>query len=194
MGFFKFIFSRVFVRQLVLAIIVTIAIGVGAFYWLNYYTNHDEYIEVPDLSKLTIDIVDKKLNQMDLRYIVTDSTSYDPSYPAFSVVNQNPVAGQFVKQNRKIYLTINPQDYARVPIPKSVIGQTKRQVIPALQSLGFTIGRISEEPDIAKNVVLKLKHKGLELKPGDVLKKTSSIDIVVGDGSLKYRDRNYQNP
>lgn len=186
MKFFKFIFSKVFLKQLLLAILVTIALGVGIFYWLNYYTNHDEYIEVPDLSKLSIDIADKKLNQMDLRYVIMDSTAYNPKYPGLSVVNQNPKAGQLVKENRKIYLTINPKDYAQVPIPDNIIGQTKRQVIPTLQALGFKVGEITEEPDMAKNVVLKLKHNDLELRPGDVLKKTSTIDIVVGDGSLRY--------
>lgn len=186
MGFFKFIFSKVFLKQLFFAILVTIALIVAIFYWLNYYTNHNEYVEVPDLSKLSVEIVDKKLDQMDLRYVIMDSTAFNPKYPAFSVVNQNPSAGQLVKENRKIYLTINPKDYAMVPIPENLIGQTKRQVIPALESLGFKVGEITEEPDMAKNVVLKLMHNDLELRPGDVLRKTSTIDVVVGDGSLKY--------
>jgi len=188
MNFFKFLFSRIFVKQLSFALLVTILLLVGLFYWLNYYTNHDEYIEVPDLSKLSIDIVDKKLDQMDLRYVIMDSTAYNPDYPAFSVVSQNPKAGQSVKENRKIYLTINPKDYAQIPIPENLIGQTKRQVVYALNSLGFNVGKFSKEPDIAKDVVLKLKYDGEELKSGDSLRKTSTIDIVVGDGSLSYSD------
>ena len=193
MGFFKFLFSKVFLRQLLLAVIVSIALIVVLFYWLNYYTNHDEYIEVPDLRKLSVEVVDKKLDQMELRYVIMDSTAYNPEYPAFSVVNQNPKSGQLVKQNRKIYLTINPKDYALVPIPENIIGQTKRQVIPALESIGFQIGEVTEEPDMAKDVVLKLKHKDLELRAGDVLRKTSVIDIVVGDGSLKYGESASEN-
>lgn len=186
MGFLKFIFSKAFLKQLVIAIVISVAFVIGLFYWLNYYTNHDEYIEVPDLSKLSVDIVEKKLDQMDLRYVIMDSTAYNPDYPAFSVVNQNPKSGQLVKEKRKIYLTINPKDFAQVSIPDNLIGQTKRQVIPALKSLGFQIGEITEQPDMAKDVVLKLKHDERELRPGDRLKKTSTIDIVVGDGSLKY--------
>ena len=193
MGFFKFLFSKTFLKQLVLAVIVSIALIVALFYWLNYYTDHDEYIEVPDLSKLSVEIVDQKLNQMDLRYVIMDSTAYNPEYPAFSVVSQTPKSGQLVKQNRKIYLTINPKDYSQVYIPENLVGQTKRQVIPSLQSLGFKIGKITEEPYMAKNEVLKLKHNGIEIMPGDSLKKTSVIDIVVGDGSLNYGESAPEN-
>jgi len=188
MSLINFLFSKTFLRNILVAIVLSIALIIGLFYWLNYYTNHNEYIEVPDLSKLEMDIVDKKLKQMNLRYKIMDSTAYNPDYPPFSVVDQNPKPGLNVKENRKIYLTINPKDYAQVSIPENLIGNTKRQVIPNLKSLGFKIGEITEKPDIAKNVVLELKHLDNILKPGDKLKKTSTIDIVVGDGSLEYSE------
>lgn len=186
MGFIKFIFSKRFFKHIFAAILVSIALIIALFYWLNYYTNHKEYVEVPDLSKLSVDIVDKKLEDMNLRYVIMDSTAYNPDYPPFSVVDQNPKSGQSVKENRKIYLTINPKDYSKVVIPENVIGYTQRQAKPTLRALGFTIGKTTEKPHIAKGEVLKLKHDGRDIKPGDSLKKTSVIDIVVGDGSLNY--------
>ncbi len=186
MSIIKFIFSKTFLKQIIIAVFVSIGLLVALFYWLNYFTDHKEYITVPDLSKLEVDIVDKKLEEMNLRYVIMDSTAYNPNFPAFSVVNQNPKPGQSVKENRKIYLTINPKDYAKIPIPDNLIGQTRRQTIPALKSLGFKIGEITKEPDLAKDVVLKLKYEGKNLKLGDSIRKTSIIDIVVGDGSLKY--------
>jgi beta-lactam-binding protein with PASTA domain len=186
MGFIKFLFSKKFLKHIFAAILVSIALVIALFYWLNYYTNHQKYIEVPDLSKLSLDIVDKKLEEMNLRYVIMDSTSYNPDYPPFSVVEQNPKSGQSVKENRKIYLTINPKDYAKVAIPENVIGFTQRQAKPTLEALGFKIGKITEKPHYAKGEVLKIEHKSQELKPGDSLKKTSVIDVVIGDGSLKY--------
>ncbi len=193
MSFLKFLFSKSLLKNIILAIILSIALVIGLFYWLNYYTNHDEYIEVPDLSKLEIDIVEKKLSQMNLNYVIMDSTAYNPDYPSFSVVEQNPKPGRSVKENRKIYLTINPKDYASVEIPENILGNTKRQVLPTLKSLGFKIGKITTKPDLAKDVVLELKHQNENLKPGDKLKKTSVIDIVVGDGSLDYSESNTVN-
>lgn len=186
MGLLKFIFSKRFLKHVLAAVIVSIFLIVGLFYWLNYYTNHDEYIEVPDLSKFTVDIVEKKLDELDLRYVISDSTAFNPDYPPFSVVDQNPKSGIFVKENRKIYITINPKDYALIKIPENIIGNTIRQVEPTLKSLGFKIGEISEEPNFAEGVVMELKHNDNELEQGAKLKKTSIIDIVIGDGSLKY--------
>lgn len=189
MGFIKFLFSKRFLKHILGAILVSIALIIALFYWLNYYTNHKEYIEVPNLSKLSVDIVEKKLEEMNLRYVIMDSTSYNPDYPPFSVVDQNPQSGQSVKENRKIYLTINPKDYAQVAIPENIVGYTQRQAKPTLIALGFQIGQITTKPHIAKGEVLTIRHNGIELKPGDSLKKTSVIDIVVGDGSLKYGEK-----
>lgn len=186
MGLLKFIFSKRFLKHIFAAVIVSIFLVVGLFYWLNFYTNHDEYIEVPDLSKLTVDIVDKKLEQIDLRYVISDSTAYNPDYPPFTVVDQNPKSGQFVKESRKIYITINPKDFAMVQIPENILGGTLRQVEPTLKSLGFRIGKVTKKPNFAEGVVMELKYNDRELKQGTELKKTSVIDIVIGDGSLKY--------
>ena len=192
MNFLKFLFSKTFLKQIVLAIFFTIALVIGLFFWLNYYTSHNDYITVPDLSKLSMDIVDKKLDDMNLDYVILDTLSYNPEFPPLSVLEQNPKSGQSVKEKRKIYLTINPADYTEVMITENLYGNTLRQVVPSLKALGFQIGNIKEEPDMAKNVVLKLMHKDTLLKEGDKLKKTSVIDIVIGDGSLSFEEQQRQ--
>jgi beta-lactam-binding protein with PASTA domain len=189
MNLLKFLFSKTFLKQIVLAVFVTIILVIGLFYWLNYYTSQDDYITVPDLTKLEIDIVEKKLNQMNLNYVILDTLAYNPEYPPLSVLEQNPKSGQFVKEKRKIYLTINPADYKKVRLTGNLYGNTLRQVLPSIEALGFQIGDIKEEPDMAKNVVLKLTHNDTLLEEGDMLKKTSVIDIVIGDGSLSFEEQ-----
>ena len=49
-----------------------------------------------------------ELNDKDLQMMVQDSANYNPNYPKFSVIEQQPEAGSLVKESRKIYLTINP--------------------------------------------------------------------------------------
>ena len=46
---------------------------------------------------------------------IQDSANYNPDYPKFSVIEQDPLAGNQVKENRKIYLTLNPSGYRKVP-------------------------------------------------------------------------------
>lgn len=185
MGLIRFIFSKTFLIQLVLAGIALLVIAFLALKWLDFSTNQDERIEVPDLSRLSLEHVDDKLDELDLRYEILDSANFNPDYPRYSVIEQVPEPGKFVKENRKIYLTLNPSGFRKVEVP-DLIRKTRRQVEPTLRSLGFEIGEITFKPDIAEDAVLELRHKGVKIEAGDELMKTSKIDLVLGDGSGRY--------
>ena len=186
MSFFRFLFSKTFLLQLVLAAVALVLIAFIILQWLDYSTNQDEHIEVPNLARLSLDKVDERLNELELRREILDSANYNPDYPPYSVIDQVPLPGKAVKENRKIYLTLNPSGFRKVEIPENLIRRTRRQVEPTLRSLGFEIGTISYKPDVAKDAVLELRHKGQKLEPGMKLMKTSKIDIVLGDGSGRY--------
>ena len=186
MSFFRFLFSKAFLIQLVLALVATVLIIFLLLQWLDFSTNQDQKITVPDLARLTLDQVDAQLEELDLRREILDSANYDPDYPPYSVLEQAPMAGKFVKENRKIYITLNPSGFNKVEIPEGLIRKSRRQVEPTLRSLGFEIGTISYKPDFAPDVVLELRHKGKLLEPGTSLMKTSRIDLVLGDGSESF--------
>lgn len=154
--------------------------------WLDYFTNQDQRIEVPDLAKMNLDVVEDKLDELELKYEILDSANFNPDFPRYSVIDQVPAPGKFVKEDRKIYLTLNPSGYRKIQIPNDLIRRTRRQVEPTLRSLGFEIGEITYKPDIAEDAVLELRHKGKLIEPGDELMKTSVIDLVLGDGSGRY--------
>jgi beta-lactam-binding protein with PASTA domain len=185
MGLFKFIFSKTFLIQLVLAVLAIIVIAFLTLKWLKISTNHDERIEVPNLSMLSLVAVEDKLDEMHLQYEIMDSANYNPDYPKYAVIDQVPAPGKFVKENRKLYLTLNPSGFREIVVP-DMIRRTRRQVEPTLRSLGFKIGDVTYKPDIAKDAVLELRHKGKLIEPGDELMKTSVIDLVLGDGSGQY--------
>jgi beta-lactam-binding protein with PASTA domain len=185
MGLFKFIFSKTFLIQLVLAFLAIIVIAFLTLKWLKISTNHDERIEVPNLSMLSLRAVEGKLDEMHLQYEIMDSANYNPDYPKYAVIDQVPAPGKFVKENRKLYLTLNPSGFRKIVVP-DMIRRTLRQVEPTLRSLGFEIGDVTYQPDIAKDAVLELRHEGKLIEPGDELMKTSVIDLVLGDGSGQY--------
>lgn len=181
MSWFQFIKSRKFLIQIAIAVVGLFVFVFGMQWWLSYTTNHDQKIQVPDLHKLSIEEAEVKLKELDLSYIVIDSAYYNPTYPKKSVIEQTPEAGDFVKEKRKIYLTLNPSKYRDVTVP-DLNGKTKRQALTQLQSIGFKIGNFSYIPDIGKDVVRGLKYKGNEIKPGVKLPKNSVIDLVLGSG------------
>jgi len=173
--------SKHFIRT----IITIIAILVVGFFlltkFLSWKTNHNQKIEVPNLAKMTLTEADKALKDLELDFKVIDSASFNAEYPPKSVLDQNPDAGDFVKEGRKIYLTLNPSSYRKIKVP-NVLGKTKRQVLTQLTSAGFKIGKSSYIPDIGRDVVRGLKFKGKELKKGISIPKNSTIDLVLGDG------------
>lgn len=182
MSIFQFLKSKLFFKQIAIAFIGLIVIVFGLKTWLNSTTNHDQKIEVPDLQKLSIDEVAAKLTELNLDFKVIDSASYNPSYPKKSVIEQSPEAGDFVKEKRKIYLTLNPSKYKDVTIP-NLLGRTKRQAMSELQAIGFIIGSdFTYVNDIGKDVVRGLKHQGKTINHGDKLPQKTVIDLVLGDG------------
>ncbi len=182
MSLIQFVTSKTFLKQLIFAAIGLIVFVFGVMKWLNVTTNHDQKIEVPNLEKMSLADVESKLEDLELNFVIIDSASYNPNFPPKSVIEQSPEAGDFVKEQRKIYITLNPSGYADIEIP-DLFGRTKRQATSQLLSIGFRVS--SKEilvKDIAKDVVRGLKFNGKELKMGDKVPKNSMITLMLGDG------------
>jgi hypothetical protein len=58
-----------------------------------------------------------------------------------------------VKEGRKMYLKLNPADYALVKVPNLVF-KTKRRAIPTLEALGFKMSKFTYKGKYCKDLVL----------------------------------------
>ena len=183
MSVVKFLTSKTFLKQLLLAIVALVLFCFLMLKWLNISTNHGDFETVPELKGKSINVAQLELEDNNLVMKIQDSANYNPDYPKFSVIEQEPLAGSKVKENRKIYITLNPSGYRKMNIPEGLIDQTYRQVKPTLEALGFKVGRITYVDNIGKDIVLKLSHDGKTLNPGDKLARTSKIDLVLGNGN-----------
>lgn len=167
--------------QISLAFALVFGIVFCGLKFLETWTRHDQFVEVPDLSKKSISQVSDILGDLNLRYEVLDSTSYNPKYPRFSVISQEPKPKAKVKLDRKIYLTINPSNYPKVTIPK-VLFVTRRSAEATIKAVGLSVGKTTYVNNIGKDVVLRMFYNGKEIKPGESLIKTSVIDFECGNG------------
>lgn len=191
MSIVKFLTSKVFLKQLGLALAAVVVVCFIILMWLKSYTHHGDFETVPELKGKSVEVAEIELDDNNLRMVVQDSANYNPNYPAYSVIEQEPMAGSQVKDDRKIYLTLNPSGYRKVGVP-NIIRRTFRQAKPTLEALGFNIGTITYKDDIGLEEVLEIQHKGETVLPGTLLKKTSKIDLVLGngnDGKQKDSDR-----
>jgi len=181
MSIIKFLKSKEFFKQILLAVVALFVFCFIMLKWLNMTTNHGDFETVPDLKGKSIDVAKIELEENNLVMQIQDSANYNPNYPKFSVIEHDPPSGEKVKENRKIYVTLNPSGYRKVLVP-DLRGRTFRQAKPALQALGFKIGNISFVNDIGENEVIEINYKGKQVAPETMLGKTSKLDIVLGNG------------
>lgn len=182
MKIIKFLTSKVFLKQILLAVVALVVLCFIMLKWLKSTTNHGEFETVPDLKGKSISVAKMELKENNLVMQIQDSANYNPNYPRFSVIEQEPPVGTKVKEGRKIYMTLNPSGYRKVSM-LDLKEKTFRQAKPTLEALGFKVGKITYEDNIGKDLVLKMTHKGKTVNPGDKLAKTSVIDLVLGNGN-----------
>ena len=184
MNFIKYIFSKYFFKQILNAIILTLFFILIIYFYLNITTNHNKYINVPELNGVAFNEAIEILDENNLSFIVLDSALYNPEYPKFSILDQMPKSNTQVKKNRKIYLTLNPSNYGKVSVP-NIIQITQRSANSSLLASGLEIGEVSYENNIGKDMVLEILFNGNKINSGDMVPKKSKIDLILGNGIIE---------
>ena len=178
----KFLYSRIFIKQLFISVVIFALITLISIIFLFFYTGQTNYIKVPDLYGLNISEVEKIMSEKKLNFEVSDSIFYDPAISPNTVVSQTPIKDKEVKKNRKIYLTINPSDFSNVIFP-DLIQLTKRAAISQINALDLEMGSVEYVDNIGKDVVLEVKFNDSIIKSGQLIPKKSKIDLVLGNGN-----------
>lgn len=179
-NFFRFLISRVFWKHLAILAGIAVFIILSVFTGLKIYTRHGRAYAVPDLHGLTIEEAELVTGARKLRYNVSDSVFISHEERG-TVIDQNPMPNFRVKENRTIFLTINAMNPERVPMP-DVTGVSLRQARAIIETQGLEVGRLIYVPDIAMNNVLRQQHEGNDIKPGELIVRGESVDLVLGEG------------
>ena len=167
-----------------LGIILTLtAVGVLWFFYtyLPSTTHHNETVTVPDLEGIGINDIDEFLTKRNLIFEVLSDSGFTEEYEPQAVLVQYPLAGAKVKENRKVFLTLNATNPPEVKMPALVDGSVKNAQL-VLESYGLELGNIKYVPDLAQNAVLEQRYGGQMIAPGQMIAKGSKIDLLVGDG------------
>ena len=165
-------------------ILVAAAVFVGlvwlTFRWLEVHTNHGKEIQVPNVMNKSVQQAIKILDDSGLEYEV-DSFKYDPKYRPFQVLQIYPSPGSRVKDGRTIVMKVNPRTYAQVSVP-DLLDRYKGLAFRQLEQVGLKVGDTIYEPSIQRDAVLRMLYNGSMLKPGALLPRFSTIDLVIGAG------------
>jgi len=188
MSWKKFLTSPSFFKNFALALLIVVVAVFGVMKFLSVATNHGEEIPVPNLSKMSLEKAEERLNDIDLELHLLDTVDYNPSYPPYSIVEQDPLPAVTVKDGRKVYVKINAGGFTKVALPE-LVQKTYRQALSTLRALGLEEGDVKYVEYMAKDVVLEVKQNGKKLKAGDKILKSSKIDFVLGDGKTGFQDQ-----
>ena len=153
----------------------------GFFYlYLPSTTNHGESISVPKITGMQMSDAEEFLEEQNLRYFINDS-SYNSGKKPFEILTQDPAPGSKVKEDRKIYVSINMKNPPMIKMPKLIDGSVKNAEL-ILKSYDLRKGNIVPVPDLQAGAVLKQFVNGKEITPGAMIPKGSIVDLHVGDG------------
>jgi beta-lactam-binding protein with PASTA domain len=176
----SFFTSKVFLINLLLALVFVAAVFGFTYTYLGSYTHHGESISVPDLRGLKKERMESFVKDKHLRYAIVDSLFELDKEPG-TVIEQDPAPDSKVKENRTIYLTVNASLPPKVKMP-DLIDVSYRQAEAILQTFGLKVGSLIYKPDLARNAVLGQRYRGSEISAGKEIPKGSVIDLVLGDG------------
>lgn len=165
-------------------IILGVLIALLFFFFKVYLpnlTHHGETITVPDLEGFHYEELASYLDERNLTLEITPDSGFVADIKSLHVLKQNPKPGAKVKQDRKIYVTLNAENAPVVAMP-NLVNTPLKNAQEILANFGLVRGEIIYVPDIGLNVVLEQKYRGRPIKEGMEISKGSKIDLVVGDG------------
>ena len=185
MNLWQFIKSRLFIYNLLGAILLIVLLLWLLVSQLNNYTLHGEVVEVPNLSGLTIEEASKIISEKELRYTILDSM-YSQTGKKGSIFEQEPKPNSKVKRNRMIYLYVIAHSNEKVTMP-TITDVSVRQAKAMLEASKLRVGNIQYVPNPAKGLVIRQKIRGNDIKAGVLITVGTSIDLEVGQGGDDFK-------
>lgn len=97
--------TKQFIRQLIYIFLFLLLIVVLVIFWLRFYTNHGQKLEMPDYEQSYLADAQRDAKERSFQIIVNDSV-HIVGKDGGIIIDQNPKVGAKVKENRKVYVTI----------------------------------------------------------------------------------------
>lgn len=167
--------------NILIMVAVSIILIVITFRWMQSYTRHGQYITVPDVSGMYEEEAGQALAAAGLRYEVSDY-KFDKSMVEGGVIEQNPKAGAYVKQERKIYLTLNSGKEPVKAVPDLADNSSLRAAESQLRAAGFKLSpTVYVDGDL--DWVYEIRYKGAVIEAGTEIPEGSVLTIVAGNGN-----------
>ena len=167
--------------NLLIMVALALILILVTFRWIKSYTRHGEYIAVPDVSGMYEEEAGQALAAAGLKYEVLDY-KYDKMMVEGGVIEQKPKPGEYVKDGRKIYLTLNSGKEPVRAVPDLADNSSLRAAESKLRAAGFKLGRtVYVDGDL--DWVYEIGYEGKQIEAGTEIPEGSTLTIVAGNGT-----------
>ena len=170
----------ILLNVLIMAVLAFLLVII-TFKWIGSYTRHGQYIAVPDVHGMYEEEAGQALAAAGLKYEVLDY-KYDKTMVEGGVIEQKPKPGAFVKDGRKIYLTLNSGKVPVRAVPDVADNSSLRAAEARLTAAGFKLGRtVYIDGDL--DWVYEIRYQGEKIEAGTEIPEGSLLTIVAGNGT-----------
>lgn len=163
-------------------------VGLGVILVLLFFyvllpgmTNHGETITVPNIKNQHIDDLDDILLTRSLRFEVNEDSSYTEEQEPLTVIDQFPLPNAKVKENRKIYITLNARRPPLVSLP-DFQDKSLKHLRNRFEALGLKEKIVEYRPVIGFMTILEASYNGKQLEAGDLVPQGATIELVIANG------------
>lgn len=165
-------------KNLFFALLVSIALFLLVDYGIQWYTKHGETVTVPSLVGKTKKEAIQLITEANLVPIIQDSV-YSDSFPKLAITDQDPEKNRIVKENRKVYLTINSLPKPKVRMPK-LIDKSLSLAKAILTNTGLKLGNIKNQYSLlGSGFVIEQYLDKDSIPSGKLVEKGTSINLKV---------------
>lgn len=169
--------SRARVWLIVSTVLMLIsAIALGTWWWWQQY-GPGSYLEVPDLSGMTIEQAEDELAVFDLASFISYQNSDD--VPVDKVINTLPAAGEAVHKSQEIEIIVS-KGILMITVP-NVVGDKPDKAATSIEAVGLEVGSKTEEwsETVPAGIVISTQPEG-----GASVEHFQPVDIVVSKGKM----------
>lgn len=155
--------------------------------FIKCYSRHGKEFEMPQFSATdsTPGMTVKEAmenNELDLEFVVIDSSVYNADVKPGIILTQDPKAGSMVKKGRTVYVSVSAAHAEDVIMPE-LVQLSLRHAVSQIESKGLKVGTITFVDDPYQNNVKEQRVGGRTVYPGDKVAPGTAIDLVVGNGN-----------
>lgn len=182
-SYFKGKKGLIFWLNILLMGAILVGIPAGIFSLLDWYTNHGEKIEVPDVRTMSMSRAQSVLERAGFEVVISDSIETKDVRPG-AVYDQTPKPGAEIKSGRIVYIVTRYENEALIEMPHLVGEHSYREAKIILTNLGFRFTPDKVIEDEQEGLLIGVFQGNKRLYAGDKVSKSKPLTLHVGGGML----------